>query len=413
MTGAFWNQYQVFCTDVNSAVYTTAACEYLAEPACPNLDCSELTYNLAEGRVAFVTPQGKILNTASTLPNEFVIAFGGDGYVNQTSVIQKSKVKSITSVCAQDAQPKKMKILFSDVQCDTNYCMSFTINSPAANSWVPGHTVYTSSVKTSCCAGCDTSGSAIELAKLFAKDINLGNFCGGLKNRYIKATAICEGDELTVDVNDYTTCISGDCGDYVTTSKTFEAGLIIEGLFYDEYCKCTGCVPARRNVIWDGVNFDIKVNALRSTGEPSQCSWNCNYAIYKMQDLRYSTGDGCTLKRDQREANRNTINPLTQEWSTYDFPAQHADLGLFNCECGTKYCVFEIIVDQTLSYSNGHEDLHIIIGIDEDASTLSDSLITILEANFNVTGLDCACEGDDCGPTYTVNGLINQSNPTE
>ena len=413
MTGAYWNQYQIFCSTTDSAVYTTTGCQYLAEPLCPNQSCSELQYNLPEGRIAFVNAQGKILDTSVDLPGEFAIAIGADGYVNQTSVINKSKIKSVTSVCASDAQAKQMKILFSDVQCDTNYCMSFTINSPRANSWVPGHTVYTSTVKTSCCAGCDTAGSAIELAKLFAKDINLGNFCGGLKNRYIKATAICEGEELTVDVDDNTQCVDGDCGDAVTTSKTFDAGLLIEGLFFDEYCKCTGCTPARRNVIWDGVNFDIKVNALRSTGEPSQCGWNCNYAILKTQDLKYKTGDGCAFQRDQREANRNTINPLTQEWSVYDFPAQHADRGLFNCNCGDKYCAIEIIVDQTLSYSNGHQDLHIVLGIDEDATTLSASLIALLESNLNVAGLQCVCVSADCGPTDTINALLNFTLPTE
>lgn len=412
MTGAYWNNYQIFCTSVDSAVVTTASCLYIAEANCPDDNCSDLTYNLAEGRFAFVNAQGKILDTTA-LPNEFAIAIGGDGFVNKTSMIRKRNVKEITSVCSHAAVPKKVKILFSDVQCDTQYCLGFTINSPMANSWVPGYTVQTSTVKTSCCAGCDTAGSAIELAKLFAKDINSAAFCGGQKNRFIKATAICEGEELTADVNDYTTCVSGDCGDYVVTSKTYDAGLMVEGMFYDEYCNCSGCVPARRNVRWDGVNFNIKPGGVRSIGEPSSCGWNCNYAIVNVQELAYKTGDGCWFRRDEREANRNYINPTTQEWSTYDFPAQIADQGLFTCSCGTDYCAIEIVVDQSLSYSNGHQDLHIIIGVPTAHTTAAASLITVLETAFAVDGLDCVCSGDDCGPTYTHSVLGNHSAPTE
>lgn len=412
MTGAYWNNYQIFCTSVDSAVYTTTACEYVAEPACPDDSCSELSYNLPEGRFAFVNAQGKILD-ATALPNEFAIAIGGNGYVNKTSLINKKRVKEVTSVCSQAAQAKKVRILFSDVQCDTQYCLGFVINSPLANSWVPGHTVQTSTVKTSCCAGCDTAGSAIELAKLLAKDINSGAFCSGIKNRFIKATAICEGEDLTVDVPDNTTCVSGDCGDTATTSKTFDAGIEIEGLFYDEYCKCTGCIPARRNVRWDGVNFSVKPGGLRSTGEPSSCGWNCNYTIVDVQDLQYKTGDGCWLHRDERESNRNFINPITQEWSTYDFPAQIADQGLFTCECGTDYCSIEIIVDQSLSYSNGHEDLHIVIAVPSGDTTAAGSLITVLETAFDVDGLTCTCPTSECGATYTANVLNNHSAPTE
>ena len=412
MTGAYWNNYQIFCVSEDTAVVTTTACQYVATPACPDDSCSELTYTLAEGEFAFINAQGKVLDTTVALPNEFAIAIGGDGFVNKTSIINKKKVKTVNSVCASEAQPKKIKVLFSDIQCDTDYCLSFMINSPMANSWVPGYTVQTSTVKTSCCAGCDTAGSAVELAKLFAKDINTGAFCSGIKNRFIKATAICEGEELTVDVIDNTTCITGDCADTVTTSKTFEAGVIIEGLFYDEYCKCTG-VPARRNVRWDGVNFEVKLGAVRSAGDISSCGWSCNYAVLKTQDLKYKTGDGCWLHRDQREAARNYINPVTEEWSTYDFPAQIADLGQLNCECGTTYCTIEIVVDQALSYSNGHEDLHIMLGFPSANDTAYLSFIGVLEKNFDVKGLTCDCSPSDCGPESTQILLQNFSLPTE
>lgn len=406
MTGAYFNNYQIFCVGANEAP-VTGDCTYLVTPTCPDSSCSDLSYTLDSGQWAIVNAQGQILDTANPLPNEFGIAIGGTGFVNQTSMIKKRKVKSITSVCPSDRQPKQVLVLFENVQCDTEYCLSFTINSPMANSWVPGHTVQTSTVKTSCCPGCDTEGSAIELAKLFAKDINSGAFCGGIKNRFIKATAICTGDQLTVDIEDNTTCVTGDCPGSVTVEHTYQAGVLIEGLFYDEYAASCG-VPARRDVRWNGTNFEVKMGGLKEAGSLAHCGWNCNYKVIKVQDLAYETGNGCWMRRDQREANRNFINPLTQEWSTYDFPAQHADLGQINCNCGTSYCVYEIVVEQNLSYSNGQEDLHIIIGFPADNTTASTAFATLLEDNFDVElNLDTCYEGS------TSVSVLNHSNPTE
>jgi len=403
MINGRWNTPEVLCAHLGTDLYVPTGCEYLLTVPCEESGCPQGTYNLASGEFAIVSPSGQILDPTVPIANEFAFAIGGNGFTFKTKTLSKKMLKSITSTCPTDGQVQKTQILFSNIQCATDYSLGFTIHSPIANIGRVGGNLMYSRVRTGCCENCDTTGNAVALARMFAHDINSGNFCGGLKNRFIKATVICTPTdvwEVNPAVCNLPTCpdceaCAADPGldqckkDGTCIKKTYEAGLIIEGLTYPEYCGAC-CIPVDKKDLGEfkGTTFYVKYEGLSSS---NNSGWNCNINIQKIQSLVYPTGDGCKMIRLERESNRNYIDPLSGNMNFYDYPLESQSFGQYSCECGKKYCIFELVFEQPLAYDPGHNDLHVYLGIDNSNEALSDAIATFLNTQFGFTGLTCDC----------------------
>lgn len=404
-----WTTENGFCVKNFPLHVPVDTCEYLVSSTdCPEGGCQTFTNTLSEGELAIIDRSGKILNpTAPFNHGDFMFAMGGvDGWNSTSLLINKKNIKGVYSSCPTTRQTEKWRILFSDVACQTDYTLSFTVSGDYITSSNSGtkSTYQSSTVSTGCCEGCNTDGNAVDLAKKFAADINSANYCGrNMKARYLKATAICT--PTTVWVPDPTTCPTNDCVDCTNCTvapcagcvqKTFEAGIEIEGLFYDEYCDCCNIKPVI-DITWGGVSVTPLLG-----GTLSETGWNCNTYKEKVQDLKYDTGKGCDLRKLEMVWNREKINPLTGTFTEYFHPAP-IQTGILTCDCDKKYCVIEIISYNPYSYADSGRDIHTYIMLPEDMSNANKLTIT----NFLNTALDCHTNVDCiCGTTHPCDTTV-------
>lgn len=384
-----WTTENGFCVKNFPLHVPVDTCEYLVSSTdCPEGGCQTFTNTLSEGELAIIDRSGKILSpTAPFNHGDFMFAMGGvDGWNSTSLLINKKNIKGVYSHCPTTKQAEKWRILFSDVQCDTDYTLSFTVSGEFITSSNSGSkTLFQSStVTTGCCDGCNTEGNAIDLAKKFAKDINSANFCNkNLKSKYIKATAIC--GPVTVKIPDPTLCPGNDCLDCIADplnvgciDKVYEAGLEIEGLFYSEYCDCCHISPYIE-VMWDGVSFTPFLGGVLSDN-----GWSCNVYKEKTQQLTYDTGKGCDLRKLEMVWNREKVNPLTGTFTEYFNPAPIKP-GILTCDCDTQYCILEIISNNQYSYAAEGRDIHTYIMLPSTMSDVNKNTIT----TFLNTALDC------------------------
>lgn len=396
-----WTTENGFCAKDFPLYVPTDNCEYLVtKSGCD--DCPEFTNRLPEGQLAIVDRHGKILNPTTISTGDFHIAMGGrDGWNTQSLLINRKSIKSVTSSCPTDRQAEKWRILFDDVQCGTNYTLSFTATGDYIMTTNNGtNTTYQSvTARTGCCESCDTTGNAVELAKKLVKKINTAAYCNkNFKNRYIKATVICT--PTTILIPDPELCPANDCVDCITTpascvSKTYAAGIEIEGLFYDEYCSCCAIKPTVA-INWDGVSIEPYFGSRTGDG-----SWECNTYMEKVQDLRYSTGDGCQLAKLEFVWNREKFNPTNPQLQTEYFHPSPVDTGIITCECNKKYCVIEIVSYNHYTYESFGRDIHTYIMLPSDMSltnknSVTDFLNMALDCHLPVT---CDCQPHECDAT--------------
>ena len=391
-----WTTENGFCVKDLPLYAPTTACEYLVSSEdCPEGGCKTFTNTLSEGELAIIDRSGKILDPTNLTQGDFMFAMGGvDGWNSTSLLINRKNIKGVYSSCPTTRQSEKWRILFSDVACQTDYTLSFTVSGDYITSSNSGTkaTYQSSTVSTGCCEGCNTDGNAVDLAKKFVADINSANYCGrNMKAKYLKATAIC--GPVTVKVPDPALCPTNDCIDCVADptnagciDKTFEAGIEIEGLFYDEYAACCNISPII-DITWGGVSITPLLG-----GTLSEAGWNCNAYKEKTQDLKYDTGKGCDLRKLEMVWNREKINPLTGTFTEYFNPAP-IQTGILTCDCDKKYCVIEIISYNHYSYADSGRDIHTYIMLPEDMSvpnklTITDFLNTALDCH---TPVDCVC----------------------
>lgn len=400
-----WTTENGFCVKDFPLHVPKDTCEYLVSSTdCPEGGCKTFTNTLSEGELAIIDRSGKILDPTLPLPQgDFMFAMGGVNGWNSTSLlINKKQIKGVYSSCPTNRQAEKWRILFSDVACNTDYTLSFNVSGDYITTSNSGtKTLYQSStVRTGCCEGCNTDGNAIDLAKKFVADINSANFCGrNLKSKYIKATTICT--PTTILVPDPALCPTNDCVDCVANptscvEKVYEAGIEIEGLFYDEYVNCCNISPVL-DITWGGVSIHPFLGGNLADG-----GWSCNVYKEKIQDLQYDTGKGSDLRKLEMFWNREKVNLLSGRIDEYFHPAP-VQTGILTCDCDAKYCVIEVISYNHYSYADSGRDIHTYIML---PSTMSDAnKLTI--TNFLNTALDCHTAVDCiCTATHPCDATV-------
>lgn len=400
-----WTTENGFCVKNFPLHIPADACEYLVSSEdCPEGGCQTFTNTLSEGELAIIDRSGKILSPSVPLAQgDFMFALGGvDGWNSTSLLINKKNIKGVYSSCPTTRQAEKWRILFSDVACDTDYTLSFEVSGDYITTSNSGtKSIYQSStVTTGCCINCDTDGNAVDLAKKFAKDINSANFCGrNLKSKYIKATAICS--PVTVKVPDPALCPGNDCLDCVADplnvgciDKIYEAGIEIEGLFYDEYAACCNISPII-DITWGGVTIKPYTGGTLT----NNAGWACNVYKEKTQELIFDIGKGSDLRKLEMVWNREKVNPLTGRFTEYFNPAP-IQPGILTCDCDTKYCIIEIVSYNPYSYADSGRDIHTYIMLPSTMSDANKNSIT----NFLNTNLDC---------TSDINCLCTATHPCD
>lgn len=180
------------------------------------------------------------------------------------------------------------------------------------------------------------------------------------------------------------------------TETTYKCGIRIKGMNTTQLYQCCGLSANRLDSNMDVLKFSVQTQSAID----SVVGFGCDIKVVSVRPPSVAKGSGRRLWYEQKSANRDTINPITGRAVTFEIPAPEQDLGVFNVNCDSKYCVITIMHENNAPYTHGIDTPEVghistLIGIPSDHATTKAAVTAFLNAYFGLSEEVTCCVVED------------------